>query len=73
MVTWCENIQVQMKVCYVVFYCCSTFFTIDLLQIRNGEPEVTLVARMIATVGNYDYILDWEFRQTGSITVGVWF
>lgn len=32
---------------------------------------MTLVARMAASVANYDYIVDWEFQTDGLIRIKV--
>ena len=37
----------------------------------EGRAEVELVVRMIAQVGNYDYMIDWVFTQAGAIRIDV--
>ncbi|XP_010525188.1 PREDICTED: primary amine oxidase [Tarenaya hassleriana] len=39
--------------------------------INSGDADITLVVRMVATLGNYDYIMDWEFQKSGAMRFGV--
>ncbi|MBA0754801.1 hypothetical protein Gogos_020129 [Gossypium gossypioides] len=39
--------------------------------IRETRPKVTLIAHMAASMGNYNYIFDWEFQTDGLISVKV--
>jgi primary-amine oxidase len=36
-----------------------------------GRPGRELVLRSAAAIGNYDYLMDWRFRQDGTIEVAV--
>ncbi|KAL5728108.1 primary-amine oxidase [Ranunculus cassubicifolius] len=40
-------------------------------DVREARAKVTLVVRMAASVGNYDYIIDWEFQTDGLIRIKV--
>jgi primary-amine oxidase len=37
----------------------------------DSRPEIELVARMIPTIGNYDYVIDYVFQNRGDITIRV--
>lgn len=39
--------------------------------LSESRPSTDLVVRSAASIGNYDYLFDWVFRQDGSIEVGV--
>ncbi|KAJ7976704.1 Amine oxidase [Quillaja saponaria] len=40
-------------------------------EILESRPDASLIVRTISTVANYDYIIDWEFKPSGSIKFGI--
>ena len=37
----------------------------------EGRPDTALVVRTASVVGNYDYLIDYRFRQNGEITIKI--
>lgn len=37
----------------------------------EGRPARELIVRMVATIGNYDYLFDWTFQRDGTLRVAV--
>ena len=37
----------------------------------EGRPDTELVVRTASVVGNYDYLIDYRFRQSGEITIQI--
>jgi primary-amine oxidase len=37
----------------------------------EGRPQRELVVRLVALIGNYDYVVDWRFQTDGQIRVSV--
>ncbi len=38
---------------------------------EEGRPSRELVVRMVAMIGNYDYVIDWRFQVDGQIRVSL--
>ena len=37
----------------------------------EGRPDTELIVRTASTVGNYDYLIDYRFRQNGAISINI--
>ncbi|KAK3124806.1 hypothetical protein QOZ80_7BG0593540 [Eleusine coracana subsp. coracana] len=67
-----EPVKVDNVICVFVRYAGDVAWRHTEAALANQiiteiRPGVTLVVRMAASTGNYDYILDWEFKTTGTI------
>ncbi|KAH0898583.1 hypothetical protein HID58_048151 [Brassica napus] len=67
---WCKDVRENM-ICVFESYAGDIAWrhsenpVTGLPPIREVRPKLTLVVRMVASVGNYDYIIDYEFETDG--------